>query len=53
MRGSIGPVGRSQLWRRPDAEIMETLKSQLKVYTDYYVTPVSDFIELLNNIGEY
>ena len=53
MRGSIGPVGRSQLWRRPDAEIMETLKSQLMVYTDYYVTPVSDFIELLNNIGEY
>ena len=49
LRGSIGPVGRSQIWRRPDAEVIEALKSQKQMFTDYYVNPISDFIDLLNN----
>jgi len=41
MRGSIGPIGRSQFWRRPDSNTISTLKIQAK--------GITDFIDMLEN----
>ena len=35
MRGSLGPVGRNQFWRRPDSECIKILKTRARGITDF------------------